>query len=437
MSAERLNVVAVVCHDLGRRLGCYGVADVRSYHIDAFARGGVRFANSFCVAPQCSPSRAALWTGRFPHANGVVGLTHADFHNDLHPGERHFAQILADAGYETHLFGLQHEASSAQRCGYGHRHSGKLAHEVADSFVTFIDVAWERDRPFFAHVGFEEPHRPFPHAGIATLNPARLRVPPYLPDIPVVRQDLAAMEASTAAADRAFGRIVEAIHAADLAANTLILFTVDHGIPFPRAKMTLYDPGIETALIVQAPGLERGVVYRQMVSHVDVMPTLLELLGLPLPPNLHGRSFKGLLDGAGYTANEVVFAEKTYHTYYDPMRAVRTPRWKLIANFEFAPWQEVSPDYDNNARGYVEVARALDVPYSRQYHPPFELYDLREDPWEQHNLADEAAHRATRDELIRRLRRWMEETADPLLDGPIAQGAYRRRMAAFKDISAL
>ena len=116
------------------------------------------------------------------------------------------------------------------------------------------------------------------------------------------------------------------------------------------------------------------------------------------------------------------------------MRAVRSERWKLIANFEFAPWQETSPDYFNNAKGYVEVSKALDIPYEIQYHPPFELYDLKEDPYEQHNLADDPRFTTMRDDLIVTLRNWMKETGDPLLDGPMAQGAYRERMKDFKNI---
>ena len=264
------------------------------------------------------------------------------------------------------------------------------------------------------------------------LAPAQLTVPPYLPDIPEVREDLADIEASVSSADRAFGHILEAIRTSCVADNTLVLFTADHGIAFPHAKMTLYDPGIEVALMLAGPGIPVGQVRPEMISNVDVMPTLLDLLGLPCPANLHGRSFSGLFDAQDYKANEYIFAEKTYHTYYDPMRAVRSHQWKLIANFEFAPWQETSPDYLNNAKGYVEVSKALDVPYDVQYHPPFELYDLKNDPCEQQNLADDPRFTGIRDDLIRGLRHWMAETGDPLLDGPMAQGAYRRRMKAFK-----
>jgi arylsulfatase A-like enzyme len=198
--------------------------------------------------------------------------------------------------------------------------------------------------------------------------------------------------------------------------------------------MSLYDPGIEIAMIIKAPAWEKGRTCDRLISNVDFVPTVLDMLGLEKPRNLQGRSFWNLFSGKHFRPRAAVFAEKTYHTYYDPMRAVRTDRWKLIANFEFAPWQEVTPDYDNNAKSYIEIGKALALPIERQYHPPYELYDLEKDPWEQENLADDAACEPVRDDLIAILRSWMEETDDPLLQGPIAQGAYRLRMRKFKSI---
>lgn len=434
MKKEPLNIVVVICHDLGQHLGCYGAPDVRSPHIDAFAASGIRFENSFCAAPQCSPSRAALWTGRYPHANGVVGLTHAGFANDLNPDERHLAQILRADGYDTHLFGAQHEARTAERCGHEQIHGCGTCAEIAGEFAEWVSRDSSGSRPLFAQVNFLEPHRPFPHDDVESLSPDQLTVPPYLPDIPEVREDLADLEASVASADEAFGEIIEAVRSSCIADSTLVLFTADHGIAFPHAKMTLYDPGIEVPLILSGRGMPEGVVRHEMISNVDVMPTLLYLAGIARPSNLHGRSFHGLLSHGQYTPNELVFAEKTYHTYYDPMRTVRSDRWKLIANFENAPWQETSPDYRGNAKCYVEVSNALDVSHEVQYHPPFELYDLKNDRCEQQNLAEDPRFTDTRDELMRALLDWMEKTGDPLLDGPMAQGAYRQRITALKNI---
>jgi arylsulfatase A-like enzyme len=426
------NIVTIICHDAGQQYGCYGAPDARTPHIDAFAQSGIQFQNTFSTAPQCSPARAALWTGRYSHANGVIGLAHSGFQNDLHPAEKHLAQILSWAGYATHLFGLQHASPSAERCGFKYIHPNGSASEVAADFTDFLKTNPGEHQPFYAHIGFFEAHRPFPSEGVKPRSPSTISVPPYLPDIPVVREDLVAMEASIATLDQAVGEILTALAAAGRIENTLILFTGDHGVAFPRAKMTLYDPGLQVPLLMHIPGIPGGRVLTEMISHIDVLPTLLELVDIPAPTSVQGCSFSGLLTGEAYTPNEAVFAEKTYHTYYDPMRSIRTARWKLIANFEFAPYQETSPDYKDNARSYVEVAHARDLNRDDFYHPPFELFDLRADPWEQTNLADHPDHQEIRDKLIRRLRRWMEQTVDPLLDGPMGQGVYFQRMETFK-----
>lgn len=305
--------------------------------------------------------------------------------------------------------------------------------ELAENFAKFLCDREGDERPWFAQVGLFEPHRPFPHDDVESKSPESFALPGYLPDIPEVREDLADLEALVASVDLAFGKILEALEKSGEKENTLILFTADHGIPFSHAKMTLYEPGIEVPLILGGPGIPREKVFLERVSHIDVLPTLLEMLDVEAPNPLQGRSFRALLGGREYEENKYIFAEKTYHTYFDPMRSVSDGRWKLIANFEHAPYQETSPDYFNNAKSYVEVSKALNKSGPEGYHPPFELFELEADPDELENLAEDVNHAETRDRLHQVLLRWMEDTEDPLLGGPIASGGFWKRLDAFKN----
>lgn len=457
-----MNLVVITCHDLGQFLGCYGYHWVRTPNIDSLAASGVRFENYFCTAPQCSPSRASMWTGHAPHSTGVVGLTHGDFGNDLNADERHFAQIVSSVGYQTHLFGGQHEARTAARCGFDEIHGSGYgsAIETATVFSEAVSELGRRDnaeeaRPFFAEIGLFEPHRGFPAEGVNKLTPDKVIVPDFLPDLPEVRTDLAAYEASIATADRAVGMILQALDRAECREHTFVVFSADHGCPFPGAKMTLLDPGLEIPLIIAGPGVKSSVTNR-LLSNLAFTPTMLDLLNIGFPVDFHDASFaREILPGNlpssatstgttiesdGNMARHIdlepaVFAEKTYHTYYDPMRCIRTNRWKLIVNFEFAPTQETPPG-ETAVYQAVATAEHMVAPEIRRpaRHPFLELYDLSVDPIERKNLAKNPEYERVRDDLMKRLRAWMIWTEDPLLNGPVAQQAYVERMERFMTV---
>ena len=390
--------------------------------LDHLAATGVRFASSFCTAPQCSPSRASLHTGRYPHATGVMGLAHPPLGWRLDPREKHVAHLLGGRGYSTTLVGMQHliERGSAHELGYTTVLPVAPAYEEADAAIACVRDLVRQDRPFYLEVGFEEPHRPYDFGGAQPDETRGVAIPGYLPDAPESRRDLAAFQGSIRQMDQGVGRILAALDELGVADTTLVIFATDHGAAMPRAKCTLYDPGIEVALLWRWPagGAPAGRVVAEMVSNVDVAPSLLEAIGLPIPSNVHGRSFWPLVTGQPSTPRSEIFAEKTFHTYYEPMRAVRTARHKLIVNFEVSTRVDVPTD-SRESPIYPLMLAELDG-----VRPPVELYDLEQDPWEHRNLAEDPQYAAVQADLRQRLLAWMQTTDDPLLRGPVASPYY-------------
>jgi len=410
-TAPRPNVVLVTCHDLGQHLGCYG-ADVETPTIDGLAERGVRFENHFCTAPQCSPSRSSITTGRFPHRNGMMGLAHRGW--ALNDDETAMPEHLADAGYATHLFGFEHvtRPSDPARLGYHHAHTEpQQALAVADRFASTVD-ALAADEPFFAGVGFTETHRDFGNDRYEPTPPGELELPGFVPENDTLREQLAAMQEDVHAVDDAVERILDALDRAGIADETVVVFTADHGIAFPLAKCTLFDAGLETPLIVRYPdGIDGGRTVEELISNVDLLPTVLELAGADVPADLDGRSFLPLLLGGeyGYVPRDRVFAEQTYHVQPGVSRAIRTDRYKYVRNY--------LPNVDRPMRRDGDVDRGGDWPEE-------ELYDLSEDPHETTNLAPVATgedpdgrYAGVLGTLRSELYDWMEHTGDPVVDG--------------------
>ena len=425
------NILLMICHDLGRHLGCYGVDTVSSPSLDGLAAEGVRFTNSFCSAPSCSPSRASIFTGRYPHSNGVMGLCHAEFAWDLHPDERHLASLLSGAGYRTALGGMQHETCRPAEMGWQDILPFGPCETVAENTTAWMRAAATGDQPFYMQIGFFEPHRTFDFGRAVPDESLGVMIPPWLLDEPSAREEFAGYQGAIRKVDAAIGSILDAVDDAGLRENTIVVFTVDHGIPFPRAKCSLYDPGLSTALIVRWPegGWVGGRVQDEMIPNVDCLPTLLEAVGVAAPGNVQGRSFSSLLGGGEYEPREEIFAEMTYHDYFDPRRCLRTRAHKLIANFSTAYF---FMDPSQSWRPKTITVSPEEPAWA--YHPHLELYDLVADPLEFNNLADSPEHAALRDDMAARLLSWMEETADPLLDGPPASPHHRATMAKLRTV---
>ncbi|MFN2352853.1 MAG: sulfatase/phosphatase domain-containing protein, partial [Kiritimatiellia bacterium] len=237
---------------------------------------------------------------------------------------------------------------------------------------------------------------------------------------PGTRRQFAELQGSVNRLDEGLGHVMDALEARGLADNTLLVFTTDHGLPMPREKTTLYDRGIGVFLIMRYPGVfNPGGKQEQMVSNVDVLPTLIEAGGGTPPSELEGRSFYKLLTGGDYQPREMVFAEKTFHTSYDPIRCVRTPKFKYIFNFESVTPENYCLDIYNKP---VLLETLGLMPHGPNRFD--ELYDLDADPGETRNLAEEAEYQPVRKQLAAALARWMKDSDDPLLKGPVASPRF-------------
>lgn len=364
----------------------------------------------------------------YPHAAGVMGLAHPPFGWRLSPQVPHTAQILGEFGYTTSLVGMQHliDRGSARELGYADVLPVAPAYEEADATVAWLRELARSETPFYLEVGFEEPHRPYDFGGAEPDATRGVNIPGYLPDAPESRQDFAAFQGAIRQMDAGVGRILAGLDELEIAETTMVVFATDHGAAMPRAKCTLYDPGIEVALLMRWPstGLGDGRVVSELVSNVDVTPTLLDALGIQSPHALQGRSVWPLLRGDSYEPRSEVFAEKTFHTYYEPMRAIRTDHHKLIVNFEVSTRVDVPSDIRESPIYPLMLKQFDDV------RPPVELYDLAVDRWEQRNLAGSPEYTSIEIELRQRLLEWMRSTDDPLLDGPVAS-PYRADSLAY------
>jgi arylsulfatase A-like enzyme len=404
------NVLFVHWHDLGRYLGAYGHRDVSSPRLDQLAAEGILCTRAHATAPLCSPSRGSLFTGRYPQSNGLIGLAHHGW--EYHSGVQTLPRLLSESGWHTALFGMQHETSFPARLGFDE-------FDVSNSYCEYVvarATEWLADppaQPFLLTAGFFETHRPYPRERYEPAAGDAVSVPDYLPDTDDVREDLADFYGSIAVADAAVGQLLDTLAATGLDRSTWVVFLTDHGPALPRAKSTLYDAGTGIAMIIRPPrdlGLPPQV-YDDMFSGVDLLPTLLDLLEVPIPAAVQGLSHAANFLAPGAPAAEVrgeVYTAKTYHDSFDPIRAVRTKKFSYIENYADRPLLDLPWDIADSAPGQ------LVEPLSRAPRPAIELYDLTVDPTERDNLllAPAPEYDGVAKDLALKLDAWRQQTGD-------------------------
>ncbi len=438
--AQRPNIVVFVSHDTGRHISPYGISTVKTPNAERLAGEGVLFENSFCTSPGCCPSRAGLFSGRSPHSAGMYGQAGAlsdAFRFD--PDVTHAAQHFKNLGYETMLLGLAHEVAGSlcpgsyfDGIGFDilEPSQGVRAGSLDTKVPAILDKRTEMDKPFYLQIGTKETHTPYLTDGIEPFDELGVTIPEFsiFGDSKAVREEYAAIQGEVNRLDEGLGHVLDLLDERGLADNTIMVFTTDHGLDLTREKTTLYDRGIGVFLIMRFPGaFEPGQSFDGLVSNIDVLPTLIEAAGGSPSDEIEGRSFFRNLTEGSENKRERLFAEKTYHGgTYDPMRCVRTERYKYIFNFESVRSQKINVTSESIKQEYRHI---LDNSPDRFD----ELYDLEADPQEANNLAEDPQWQEVRQGLAGELVRWMEETNDPLLEGPVGSGGFYKRLDWLKE----
>ena len=429
------NLLFINWHDTGRHFGCLGIATVCSPRVDQLASEGVLFEQCCAAATLCSPSRGAMLTGRYPQSNGLMHLCHGNFDWRFNPDTQHLAQLLGARGYYTCLHGFQHETPhpDVARLGFHDHYNEKPTPPIypvppcdviAAGAAEFLKSDAAQRQPFYLQLGFFETHRPYHFGGIEPDDGKGVQIPPYVVDNDAARDDFAHLQGSIRKADHNVGVVLDALHETGLAGNTIVVFTVDHGVAVPSAKTTMYDPGIGVILIVRWPegGIAGGRRSQRLVSNVDIVPTLFDLMGFEQEEFFDGRSFAGEFDGHDGPASRThVFS--MLHTGLQ--RAVRSERHKLIRYFE--KHREVRRPADLSVVSSAHEGQRNMTSLDR-----VQLFDLEADPLEMNNLADDPARADTRAELDTQLWRWMESVDDPLLHGPTPPPRWHQSIADYR-----
>ena len=428
----RPNILLMVGEDHGLQLSCYGDKCISTPNLDALATEGVRFTNAYVAQAGCSPSRAAIFTGLYPHNNGQIGLaTHAlRMYKDDTPN---LTTYLKNAGYRTGIIGKIHvnpesafafDFKAFPKSNFDNRRVKDFARTAGEFFTA-------SDDPFMMWISLPDAHRPFHdrQKGI----PANIVGPDDVETLPMVGVSTARTLQTTASyyncmkrLDMGVGMVLKELADSGKADNTLIFYLSDHGPDFPRAKKTIREGGSRVPFIMNWKNrIPKGRVEPRLVSSLDILPTILNAAGIRQRRNsLDGQSLMPLFNNRSTPWREYLFTEFTLHwpeTYY-PGRAVRDSRFKLVHNLlpdrknpvydiylvKQRPETFTPEELDNVPQHVQEAYRIFRQP------PEFELYDLNNDPWEFHNLAEDPRYAEQLNHLKKRLAKWQVETNDPL-----------------------
>lgn len=409
------NVLVLHCHDLGDYIGCYPGNSADTPNLDRLAHEGVVFEQYFASSPTCTPSRGTMLTGLMPHRNGLMGLASGD-HWKMSPDVPTLPRLFREAGYATAILGAWHISEDPRPYGVDVVERQHPCERLTTMAVEYLKSR-SKDRPFFLMVGFAEPHLVFHGSPLFQKGPSEVLVPGFLEDHPVVREEMVKFYGDVSRMDACVGRILDCVRDEGLDEDTLIVFTGDHGPGLPLAKGTLYDPGIKISLIVRwANHVQSGQRCGALTGNVDLVPTLLEAVGEGdrVPQGLDGHSLWPFVERGRDVSHEYVFSEQTWHDFYEPLRAIRTTRYKLIRNFHPGKGLQIAADIRCSPSAQVMCDLLLSHP-----RPEYEIYDLQDDPLERSNLAGTPGVAAVEEELKKKLNDRLAATDDPIVKGVV------------------
>ena len=428
-SPPRPNIVVFISDDHSQLDSqAYGSTEVRTPHLAKLAADGLKFTHAFVASPACGPSRTALLTGLWPARNGAEPN-----HKPKNPGVASLPPTLRALGYEVVAIGKVGHIDYAKNDGFDSVVGPNQGFEDTAAVAKFFATR-DTSKPLCLFVGTRHPHTVW--STNVTYDPAAVKIPPTHFDDPVARSERARYLTDVTKADMLLGE-VRALAREKLSANTLFIYTADHGAALPFAKWSLYDAGIRVPLIMAWPGrLKPGATSDAMVCWPDLLPTFIELAGGKVPDGLDGKSFAGVLRGTAPAHRDRVFSthsgDANFCVY--PIRSVRTRDWKYIRNlhpeFQYhthmsratGPHRPLFWDTWVAAAKTNPAAAAVVNRYIQR--PAEELYDLAADPFELRNLAADPKNATRLAALRAELDGWMKQQGDtqtvfgqPLLRG--------------------
>jgi N-sulfoglucosamine sulfohydrolase len=435
-SAKRMNVLIITCDDMDVSApGYMGNKHGLTPNLDKLAARSHVFANCRGAAPICMPSREAFMSGLVPHRNGPGGF------DPMYEGTPSLCSILTKAGWYSaashKLEHMQPRSSFPWDDMIGGSDRNVLSHAAELNRAT--GNAKAKGAPFFINCNINDPHRPFygspgglkkdnnnegPFKIPRELGPADVEVPPFLEDLPEIRKELSQYWNSIQRMDIAVGQILKALKESGEEANTIILFCNDHGMPFPFSKASGYDHGTRVPAILHYPGMAKPQRFENLCCNVDIMPTILELLGMPVPKGIDGKSWLPRMRGEKVAEPEfvVTYVNGVSNGSLFPVRTIQDHRYSLLYQIWADSGRKLSVDSLTGLTFRALVQAGQSDPKiaerARQcaYGVPISFFDREADPGQRNNLIDDPQHAARIAHMRDALLAEMVRTKDPQLD---------------------